>query len=134
MRIDRQQTEGLGLAVRPWSTAELDGRAHDGALRPDGRTWVTLSAALHGVGSAACGPEPLPEYAVFSIGAPKPFRIVSITQDKDEPDQIEITAIEVNRLKWAFVDGTVELRDLVALQTGPLSRYVYPVTGAQIVP
>jgi len=78
--------------------------------------------------------EPLPEYAVFSIGAPKPFRIVSITQDKDEPDQIEITAIEVNRLKWAFVDGTVELRDLVALQTGPLSRYVYPVTGAQIVP
>ncbi|WP_163367829.1 hypothetical protein, partial [Enterobacter hormaechei] len=29
--------------------------------------------------------EPLPEYAVFSIGAPKPFRIVSISQDKDEP-------------------------------------------------
>ncbi|MGO1599297.1 MAG: glycoside hydrolase family 2 TIM barrel-domain containing protein [Brachybacterium sp.] len=56
--------EGLGLAVRPWSTAELDARAHDGALRPEGRTWVTLSSALHGVGSAACGPEPLPQYVL----------------------------------------------------------------------
>ncbi|GAA1491130.1 glycoside hydrolase family 2 TIM barrel-domain containing protein [Brachybacterium sacelli] len=55
---------GLGLAVRPWSSAELDERAHDGALRPDGRTWVTLSAALHGVGSAACGPIPLPQYVL----------------------------------------------------------------------
>ncbi|MGO1894513.1 MAG: glycoside hydrolase family 2 TIM barrel-domain containing protein [Brachybacterium sp.] len=56
--------EGLGLAVRPWSTAELDARAHDGALRTDGRTWVTLSSALHGVGSAACGPEPLAQYVL----------------------------------------------------------------------
>ncbi|HEX7349662.1 glycoside hydrolase family 2 TIM barrel-domain containing protein [Brachybacterium sp.] len=56
--------DGLGFAARPWSTAELDARAHDGALRPDGRTWVTLSAALHGVGSAACGPEPLPQYVL----------------------------------------------------------------------
>jgi len=56
--------EGLGLAVRPWSTAELDARAHDGALRADGRTWVTLSAALHGVGSAACGPVPLPQHVL----------------------------------------------------------------------
>ena len=56
--------EGLGLAVRPWSTAELDARTHDGALRADGRTWVTLSAALHGVGSAACGPVPLPQHVL----------------------------------------------------------------------
>jgi len=65
--------EGLGLAVRPWSSAELDRRAHDGALRPDGRTWVTVSAALHGVGSAACGPVPLPQYV---LGArPVSFRL-----------------------------------------------------------
>ncbi|MDO5662838.1 MAG: glycoside hydrolase family 2 TIM barrel-domain containing protein [Brachybacterium sp.] len=56
--------QGLGLAVRPWSSAELDRAAHHGALRPDGLTWVTLSAALHGVGSAACGPPPLPEYVL----------------------------------------------------------------------
>ncbi|MGP9695191.1 glycoside hydrolase family 2 TIM barrel-domain containing protein [Brachybacterium sp. AOP25-B2-12] len=56
--------EAVGLAVRPWSSAELDRRGHQGELRPDGRTWVTLSAALHGVGSAACGPAPLPEYVL----------------------------------------------------------------------
>ena len=59
-----QMPQGLGLAVRPWSTAELDQRAHHAALRPDGLTWVTVSAALHGVGSAACGPAPLPEYVL----------------------------------------------------------------------
>ncbi|HLR93751.1 MAG TPA: glycoside hydrolase family 2 TIM barrel-domain containing protein [Jiangellaceae bacterium] len=57
---------GIGLAVRPWSTGELDRAAHHGALVPDGRTWVTLSCALHGVGSAACGPEPLPEYTLHA--------------------------------------------------------------------
>ncbi|WP_422115593.1 glycoside hydrolase family 2 TIM barrel-domain containing protein [Brachybacterium sp. UNK5269] len=62
--LELRAPEGLGLAVRPWSTAELDRRAHDGALRPDGRTWVTLSAALQGVGSAACGPAPLPQYVL----------------------------------------------------------------------
>src|SRR5699024_10610433 len=53
--LELRAERGLGLAVRPWSTAELDEKRHDGALRPDGRTWVTVSAALHGVGSAACG-------------------------------------------------------------------------------
>ncbi|WP_114853512.1 glycoside hydrolase family 2 TIM barrel-domain containing protein [Brachybacterium sp. YJGR34] len=62
--LELRAPEPFGLAVRPWSTAELDARAHDGALRPDGRTWVTASAALHGVGSAACGPLPLPEYVL----------------------------------------------------------------------
>lgn len=78
--------------------------------------------------------DPLPEYAVFSIGAPKAFRITSISQADDEPDQLDITAIEVNRLKWAFVDGEVELRDLTGLQTGPLSKFVSPVTNARIAP
>ncbi|WP_246955010.1 glycoside hydrolase family 2 TIM barrel-domain containing protein [Brachybacterium sp. Marseille-Q7125] len=55
---------GLGFLARPWSTAELDRAAHDGSLTPDGLTWVTLSAALQGVGSAACGPEPLPQYVL----------------------------------------------------------------------
>ncbi|GAA1483597.1 glycoside hydrolase family 2 TIM barrel-domain containing protein [Brachybacterium fresconis] len=70
---------GLGLAVRPWSTAELDARAHDGALRPDGRTWVTLSAALHGVGSAACGPLPLPQYVLPAREETFSFRLEAAT-------------------------------------------------------
>ena len=67
--------EGLGLAVRPWSTAELDAREHDGALRSDGRTWVTVSAALHGVGSAACGPVPLPQYVLSAREESFRFRL-----------------------------------------------------------
>jgi beta-galactosidase len=70
--VDVFAPEGLGLAVRPWSTAELDAKAHDGALEADGLTWVTLSAALHGVGSAACGPVPLPQYVLGA--APVTFR------------------------------------------------------------
>ncbi|MEE1650849.1 glycoside hydrolase family 2 TIM barrel-domain containing protein [Brachybacterium sp. J144] len=62
--LELRAPQGLGLAVRPWSTAELDATDHDGALRADGRTWVTLSAALQGVGSAACGPIPLPQYVL----------------------------------------------------------------------
>ncbi|MCG7309422.1 glycoside hydrolase family 2 TIM barrel-domain containing protein [Brachybacterium sp. ACRRE] len=70
--VDVVAPEGLGLAVRPWPTAELDAKAHDAALESDGLTWVTLSAALHGVGSAACGPEPLPQYVLGA--APMSFR------------------------------------------------------------
>lgn len=62
--LDLLTPEAPGVAVRPWSTAELDRRAHDGALRGDGLTWVTISAALHGVGSAACGPPPLDQYVL----------------------------------------------------------------------
>ena len=69
--------DGMGLAVRPWSTAELDARAHDGALRADGRTWVTLSSALHGVGSAACGPEPLPQYVLGAREESFRFRLTA---------------------------------------------------------
>ncbi|MFC0675632.1 glycoside hydrolase family 2 TIM barrel-domain containing protein [Brachybacterium hainanense] len=70
--LDLVMPEGLGLAVRPWSSRELDVRGHDGALRPDGRTWVTISAALHGVGSAACGPVPLPQHVL--LARPVSFR------------------------------------------------------------
>ena len=73
--LELRSPEGLGLAVRPWSSAELDKTAHDGALRPDGRTWVTLSAALQGVGSAACGPEPLPQYVLSAREETFSFRL-----------------------------------------------------------
>lgn len=63
----------LGFLVRPWPHAELDRRAHDGALRADGRTWVTFSAALQGVGSATCGPGVLPQYELHAH--PARFRL-----------------------------------------------------------
>ncbi|MGO3288068.1 glycoside hydrolase family 2 TIM barrel-domain containing protein [Brachybacterium sp. AOP42-C2-15] len=76
--LELHAPDGLGLAVRPWSSAELDARAHDGALRPDGRTWVTLSASLHGVGSAACGPEPLPQYVLSAREESFRFRLAPV--------------------------------------------------------
>jgi predicted phage tail protein len=78
--------------------------------------------------------EALSEYATFIIGAPKAFRVTSFAPDDTDPDIVDVTAIEVNRQKWAFVDGKVELRDILATQTGPLSKFVYPVSSATIVP
>ncbi|GAB2540527.1 glycoside hydrolase family 2 TIM barrel-domain containing protein [Brachybacterium huguangmaarense] len=57
-------TDPLGLVVHPWSSLELDRATHDAQLAADGRTWITLSAALQGVGSAACGPAALPQYVL----------------------------------------------------------------------
>lgn len=94
-------------------------------LQPGAQSQLTLAQPLT---------DPLPEYAVFSIGSPKAFRITSIVQDDSEPDQIDITAMEVNRLKWAFVDGDVTLTDLTPLQTGSPSNYILPVSDAAINP
>lgn len=77
---------------------------------------------------------PLQEKAVFSIGTPKAFRILTIEEPDGEPDNISITAMEVNRLKWAFVDGKVTLRDILKYQTGPLSRFTYPPTEPTVTP
>lgn len=52
--------QGVGVAVRPWSPQALTQARNRAELVPDGRTWVTLSAALSGVGTASCGPD-LPE-------------------------------------------------------------------------
>ncbi|MFG1946850.1 glycoside hydrolase family 2 TIM barrel-domain containing protein [Nonomuraea sp. NPDC048826] len=52
----------FGLTARPWSTAALDAAAHRPDLVPDGRLHLTLDAAQHGIGTAACGPGTLPRY------------------------------------------------------------------------
>lgn len=55
----------------------------------------------------------LPENAVFSISSnaganPKPFRVTKIDEADGDPDIVEIQGIEIDRQKWAFVDGLVE--------------------------
>jgi predicted phage tail protein len=80
----------------------------------------------------------LPEKAVFTIeqaqkvGVPKAFRITGIEEVDGEPDNIGITAIEVNRQKWAFVNGEVTLRNVVV--TGRPSNYVNPVANPRVTP
>lgn len=56
----------------------------------------------------------LPDQAVFTIrttddtAAPMAFRIVSIAEVEGDDDGVEVSAIYVNRLKWLYVDGTID--------------------------
>ncbi|MGY0055499.1 glycoside hydrolase family 2 TIM barrel-domain containing protein [Streptomyces sp. LZ34] len=55
-------TPHFGLTVRPWSTEALEAARHPTDLVPDGRTHLHLDHAQYGLGSASCGPGPLPEH------------------------------------------------------------------------
>lgn len=64
-------------------------------------------------------PLDLPEYAVFSLsgvgsgyGEAKPFRVISIAENTDNPDLLTINAIEINRNKQFEADTGIELSDL----------------------
>jgi beta-galactosidase len=48
------------FAVRHWSPELLSSASHTPDLVPDGRTYLHLDIAHHGIGSGACGPAPLP--------------------------------------------------------------------------
>ena len=54
--------EPFALTVRPYSLEVLDAAAHRPDLVPDGRSYVYLDHAVHGVGTAACGPGVLEGY------------------------------------------------------------------------
>lgn len=65
---------------------------------------LTFSAAL----------PTLPEYATFILeatgyqGFPKPYRIMNIANDAADGENISITALELNRNKWAFIDTAID--------------------------
>ncbi|MFT4123428.1 MAG: glycoside hydrolase family 2 TIM barrel-domain containing protein [Microbacteriaceae bacterium] len=52
----------IAVTVRPWATEHIAAVDHDHRLEPDGRTHLVLDLAQQGVGSAACGPGPLPAH------------------------------------------------------------------------
>ena len=58
-RLDVTGYPHFDLTVRRWSPELLTAARHTPDLVPDGRTYVHLDAAHHGIGSASCGP-PLP--------------------------------------------------------------------------
>jgi beta-galactosidase len=62
---------GVELSLRPWSDEALERAAHPHELVPDGRLWLHIDAAQHGVGSAACGPGVLPNAQLHAA----PFRM-----------------------------------------------------------
>ena len=59
----------FGLTVRPWTAEALDRARHPTDLVADGRTWLTLDAGHNGIGSASCGPAPLPGYLLPAASA-----------------------------------------------------------------
>ncbi|WP_250036352.1 glycoside hydrolase family 2 TIM barrel-domain containing protein [Paractinoplanes maris] len=54
LRIDGDHP--FDVAVRPWSTAQLERARHTGELVPEGLLWVHLAVGVTGLGSASCGP------------------------------------------------------------------------------
>ena len=58
------------------------------------------------------------EKAVFTLsgtdgtyGNPKPFKVISISENQGNPDQISISAVEIHRLKQQEADTGIELED-----------------------
>lgn len=75
-------------------------------------TLVTTSGSTTKLTTVDSLPADIPDQATFSIecedtvGVPKAYRITSIEEVEGDPDNISISALEVNRNKWAYVDGT----------------------------
>lgn len=69
--VGGRSRSGFELSVRPWSDEALDRAAHPHELVPDGRLWLHLDVAQHGVGTAACGPGVLPNARLHAA----PFRM-----------------------------------------------------------
>ncbi|MGH3327714.1 MAG: glycoside hydrolase family 2 TIM barrel-domain containing protein [Streptomycetales bacterium] len=65
---------GFELAVRRWTSEQLDAARHPTDLQPGDRVWINVDHAQQGLGSASCGPGVLPAYrldvaeeTVFSV-------------------------------------------------------------------
>jgi beta-galactosidase len=56
----------VDFTVRRWSPELLTAARHTPDLVPDGRTYVHLDAAHHGIGSGSCGPPTLPGHALVA--------------------------------------------------------------------
>jgi beta-galactosidase len=62
---------GFEFAARRWTSEDLDRARHTTDLTPRDRLFVNIDAAQHGLGSAACGPGPLPEHVLWA----RPFEL-----------------------------------------------------------
>ncbi|MCX5537040.1 DUF4981 domain-containing protein [Streptomyces sp. NBC_00006] len=71
----------FGLTVRPWSTEALDAAAHPCDLTPDGRLHLHIDIAQHGLGSASCGPGPLPQHQLH----PQHWRFALLLRRPEAP-------------------------------------------------
>ncbi|HTJ37966.1 MAG TPA: glycoside hydrolase family 2 TIM barrel-domain containing protein [Dactylosporangium sp.] len=63
----------IDFTARRWSTAALDAARHTADLVPSDAVHLHLDHAHHGLGSASCGPGPLPQYVLHA--APATFTV-----------------------------------------------------------
>ncbi|MET7617365.1 glycoside hydrolase family 2 TIM barrel-domain containing protein [Streptomyces sp. NPDC005408] len=54
------------LTVRRWTSEDLDAARHAAELTPRDGVFVNLDAGHHGIGSASCGPETLPQHTLHA--------------------------------------------------------------------
>jgi beta-galactosidase len=64
----------IDLAVRRWSTEQLDAARHTVELTDEGYLFVNLDAAQQGIGTASCGPGVLPQYVLMP--EPRTFAVL----------------------------------------------------------
>lgn len=98
-RLELRRENGTGLrvegspafwmTVRPWTTESLDAAAHTCDLKRDGMLWVHLDHALHGVGSASCGPEVLPAYRLSAAPAAFSFTFSPLPAREDDEEEAQ---------------------------------------------
>ena len=63
LRVSQVGNEpGFHATVRPWTAEALTAAAHTTDLVPDEKCWMTLDAAVSGIGSASCGPDTFEPY------------------------------------------------------------------------
>jgi beta-galactosidase len=61
-----QLTKPLQVSITPNRAVDLADATHDVEIKPCGNTVVHIDAAHRGVGTAACGPDTLPQYLIKS--------------------------------------------------------------------
>ncbi|CAG6396326.1 DUF4981 domain-containing protein [Streptomyces cocklensis] len=73
------------MTARRWSTEALDAAQHTYDLVRGGTLWVHLDHALHGLGSASCGPEVLPGQRLEAAPAAFSFTFVPLEATESLP-------------------------------------------------
>ena len=72
LRVEADPT--IGFTARRWTSETLDAARHDAELVEGGDVVLTLDDAVHGVGTAACGPGVLPAHVLHP--GPRSFSLV----------------------------------------------------------
>ncbi len=72
LRVEADPT--IGFTARRWTSETLDAARHDAELVEGGDVVLTLDDAVHGVGTAACGPGVLAAYVLHP--GPRSFSLV----------------------------------------------------------